>query len=1004
MAEGSISSFGTLLRRYRRAQGITQQALAATAGYSEVYIGMLERGDRLPSGATAEALADALALGRHQRESLIAATHTAIRGMGRGMVRGIGALAPVSGLVGRVRELALLQQHLEGDGPALLALAGEPGIGKTRLLQEVVERAPADGWNVMVGGSHLQGGKEPFTPLLDALERYTQSEPAATLQHELEGCAWLTRLLPELTELGVAPPPGWQLPPEQERRLIFKAVRRFLANVAGPSGTLMVLDDIQWASVDALDLLAHLVRAPAEVPLRIVVAYRTTEVQPEEPWGVLLTDLIRAGQAAKIELAPLTLDEAKELLGSVLDESLREREREAERERAALVERVLHRAGGMPLFLVSYAQAMRSMTSGAGNEAGTIPRDVVEGMRQRVAALPKESQELLAVAGIVGRQAPRRLLQSVMARHGHAENEVLLAIEGACRARLLVEEGEDAYGFSHDVVHEAIVADMSAARRAVLHRQVAEALEQGLAPQPAEVLAYHFARGGAAERAVWYLERAGDHALALRAHGEAARVYGELAAQLDALERPMEAAAAREKLGAVQMTMAQYDAALDALNRAEETYRAASDMEGVVRVMARIGEVHVLRCSSEEGIARLEAVLSMVRTEEISTRSMAALMVTLAWLINTTSRYSEALRMAQRAAELADAAGDSALLLATNLRRGHLLLMLEQMDEGVRILEEAIPQVEAVGDLRGLRFALNMLGWINELRGNFEEDRRYTERAFRVAEQLADPTMLAYMRSNHGSPAFNLGDWRAARADFEAGIELMRPLGASWASAWPPLLLGQLCLAEGERAAGEAHLREAIGLAEWNNDLEALRWAHGTLAERDLLYGMPEQARARLQPLLDRSEERELDVCPLLPLLARALADLGQVDEAEVVTREALARATAAGLRPVVVSGLQARSEVARRRGEWEQAQADLEAALALSREIRQPYGEAKVLFALGTLLMQQQESDAGRRYLTEARDILTRLGERMYGERVEEALDRRPVQLRVTRTGKPRR
>lgn len=978
MAGDHSRAFGSLLKRYRRGTGITQQELAARSGYSSVYVGMLERGERLPSGATAEAFADALALDAHQRNTLLAVAY------GSGRIRHDPAAAVIPAakavrLVGRSREMTLLQHHLESDEPTLVALAGEPGIGKTRLLHEVIQRAPADGWNVLVGGSHLLSGHEPFTPVLGALERHLQSQPPALLQRQLEGCSWLVRLLPELVEIGIDPLPDWKLPPEQERRLMFKAVRRFLANVAGPAGTLLVLDDVQWASLDALDLLAYLVRSPVDAPLRVVGAYRSTEVRPEEPLGVLLTDLIRAGKATKIELGPLAGDDAKALLGSLLEESVGEREQ--------LVERVVRRAGGMPLFLVSYAQALRSMSVSSGSTVETIPRDVVDGMRQRAAALSEVARELLGVAAVQGRQAPRGVLMSVMAQQGRSESEVLTALEEACRARLLVEVGEDAYGFSHDLVHEAILADLSTARRSVLHQHVAEALEHGPTQPSAQVLAYHYMQGGMLQHAVRYLERAGDHALALGANAAAAGVFDQLATQLDGLDQTMEAAAAREKLGAALMTAAQYDKALDALDQAAVTYRASGDIEGLVRVMARVGEVHALRGTAEEGIGRLEFLLSDVSGEHPSTQGMAALYVTLSWLINTTGRYTEALRVAQRAADLASDARDSTLLLQANLRCGHLLLMLEHVDEGVRTLEETIPHAEAAGDLRGLRFALNSVGWIAELRGNFEQDRAYTERAFAVAEQLDDPTVLAFMRSNRGGPAFNLGDWKQARVDFEAGLALMRQLSVSWASAWPPLLLGQLCLAEGQRAYAEDLLQEAIALAERNMDLEALRWAHGTLAERDLLKGAPEAAVARLEPLLDRPEQREIDVCALLPLLARAQADLGRVEQAEAVASEAIARASATRMLPAVASALHARAMVAQRQGRWEQAQNELEHALELSRVMQYPYGEAKMLYALGALQMQQQDYARARRSLGEALDILKRLGERLYAEQVETAL-----------------
>src|SRR5437764_1952612 len=197
--------------------------------------------------------------------------------------------------VGRARELALLERHLggspAGSAPPLLLLAGEPGIGKTRLLRAAAPRAVAQRWCVLEGGCQRRGGHEPYAPVLGALQRHLRRQTPAQLRMALAGCAWLVRLLPELAQGPIEPLPAWTLPPDQERRLMVAAVVRFLANVAGPAGTLLLLDDLQWAGPDALDLLTALVRAAAEVPLRVIGAYRDTEVQPQDPLAVTLADL-----------------------------------------------------------------------------------------------------------------------------------------------------------------------------------------------------------------------------------------------------------------------------------------------------------------------------------------------------------------------------------------------------------------------------------------------------------------------------------------------------------------------------------------------------------------------------------------------------------------------------------------------------------------------------------------------------------------------------------------
>src|SRR5581483_4413632 len=147
------------------------------------------------------------------------------------------------------------------------------------------------------------------------------------------------------------PLPPWTVPPDQERRLMFAAVERFLVNVAGPAGTLLVLDDLQWAGPDALDLLATLVRAAAghegTVRLRVVGAYRDTEVGSRDPLAVLLADLAHGGMAALRTLRPLRPEESGQLLDTLLaDGAAVAPERRA---------RVVQQTGGVPFFIVSYA-------------------------------------------------------------------------------------------------------------------------------------------------------------------------------------------------------------------------------------------------------------------------------------------------------------------------------------------------------------------------------------------------------------------------------------------------------------------------------------------------------------------------------------------------------------------------------------------------------------------------------------------------------------------------
>jgi len=362
-------SFGLLLKRSRRAAGVTQEELADRAGYSVGYISKLEQGVRVPSAATIELVADALALSPAERASLEVARRTVLARAHRSGVstagRDTAALRP---LVGRHAELGLLERHFTGLEVPLLFFTGEPGIGKTRLLQEARRRAEEQAVTVLGGSCYRGAGVQPFAPLLTALERHIRHDQPDAVRIALRSCEWLAPLLPELSELGIEPRPKG-LPAVQERRLMFRAVVRFLGNVAGPGGTLLVLDDLHWAGADAIDLLATLARSAPEANLRIVGAYRDTELSTQHPLRIAMADLAREDLVREVRLGPLTSNEAADLLSSLVgDDDVPNRER------------VLQRAAGIPLFLVGFADSIRMGTAAA------TPPNLVQGIQQRVTA------------------------------------------------------------------------------------------------------------------------------------------------------------------------------------------------------------------------------------------------------------------------------------------------------------------------------------------------------------------------------------------------------------------------------------------------------------------------------------------------------------------------------------------------------------------------------------------------------------------------------------------
>jgi transcriptional regulator with XRE-family HTH domain len=318
-------SFGQLLRRYRLAAGYSQERLAALSRLGVHTIADLERGvSQFPHTHTVESLADALRLTGALR-SLFA---SAARRPGASSPQDQEAMPAASApsFVGRASELATGVRFLSGEGASVLLFAGEPGIGKSRLLRELAIQARGSGWRVVTGGCDPRSGREPYAPFVESLDESLSATPPSRRKGELKECDWLSRMGPELAAKIRTPVSEWSLTPEQERRMIFAAVRRYLINIAGPAGTLLILDDVQWAGLDALDLLASLVRTRAiESPtessphaaLRVLGAFRTSEVQSGHPLENLIVDLAHDERVSLYELSRLSEGEARALATSL---------------------------------------------------------------------------------------------------------------------------------------------------------------------------------------------------------------------------------------------------------------------------------------------------------------------------------------------------------------------------------------------------------------------------------------------------------------------------------------------------------------------------------------------------------------------------------------------------------------------------------------------------------------------------------------------------------------
>jgi tetratricopeptide (TPR) repeat protein/transcriptional regulator with XRE-family HTH domain len=971
-----------MLRRYRLAAGLTQEELAAAAGLSPAAISTLERGARrTPRKETVALIAEALRLGPEERALLVSVA-------GRRKVE--RATTPATGtsvqwrdtalpFIGRVSELTVIEALLADESAPLLLVAGEPGIGKSRLLREAAQRASALGWTILEGGCTRRSGQEPYAPILGALESYIHRRSPAQLHRDLQGCSWLTRLLPELADATLAPVPQWSLPPDQERRLMFAAVERFLDNVGSPSGTLLILDDLQWAGDDALDLLDALVRTSRSTRLRVLAAYRDTEARRSRALRTLQSDLAREDLVVRVALGPLAPQEGRSLLMNLFEGGMAS----DIADRDVVADDILRRTGGVPFYLVSCARSLRAgIATGVASE--DVPWDVGENIRQRVAVLPEQAQELVAVAAIVGREIPGALLGAILE---WPEADLVEALEAVCAARLLIEDGAR-YRFAHDLILEGVAAGLSAARRRALHWRVAGAYERQLGGGPVEVLAYHYEKSGAREQAAKYLERAADNARSVFAYTECERYYrAALAVVREQGDRRHEAALC-ERLGDMLATLGRREGARAAYEEAFTLYQVLGDIEGVWRSLARLTVMgRYLDVAPAAGLERLQPYLAKMDQSLVieATPALVELYNARGMLQSDRRHDVEAVADHRRAAQLASQLGSLSLEAQASYWQARALSRGGwRPDEAVEVWEKSVPLFEAANDLPGLCDTLNNIADHRLYGGNFTQMRSVISRAIDLAERIQDPRRLAIAVCTMSEFAYLSGEWLQARAGFTRVVTLMRESGANDGMVWTAVCeLGVLLLVTGAEAEGLVMLEEA---AAHNQILRGE--VSRILAERDLLEGRPRDALARFaaMPTHDGNEwpiaEIAVSGMPWLAWADLALGHEAQAMNALKAHMEKFPPESAPMAEARYVEGM-----LALLRSHYEEALATLDGVLELCVRRPYPYIEGKALYALGQVSVALGDSIEARKRYEEALAVLARLGERMYARHIERAL-----------------
>lgn len=741
------------------------------------------------------------------------------------------AHAPTT-LVGRERELArglaALDEAAAGRG-GVLAVIGEAGIGKSRLVAELSERWPqlAPAHALWLDARCVSYGRTlPYLPFRGVL-----SDPGLVSE-----AGDLAGALAPLTGTGSH---DWTLDaadPAGARRRSFDAVRALMERRSTRGPLVLALDDAHWADASSVALAEHLLSGLDGLPILLVIAMRPEREAP----GSALVGAARSvlgERMRELHLLPLRQDSDRQLLGELVGPAGLPEE---------LERRVLARAEGNPFFLEELVRALAEAGALADEEV-ELPDTIERLVLARIDRLPARTREIARAASVLGRQFDAALLEAVA---GADVPAALLTLE---RHEVVRRDGRGGHRFKHTLIQEAVYASLLRRRRHVLHGRAALALE-GLDPSRHGLLAHHWAAAGDIDRAltehdhaaraaldIHGLDEAGEHATLGLAAGERLGLTRD-----DRRIRELLRMRGRVRFFGHDPRQAERDFA-SALAGA----RAAGDRRG--ELAALIDYALMRRHGLQEAHRLIDEALALAEALN-DVRATVAMLSRRAIVDASSLRLDSALVGGEEARALAERAGDRHLLGKALDALKFVALMLGDLPALERLAGEAAAIHGDRGDPFLLEFAVLESAFVSVGRGRFTEAQAQIQDALDLNAELGDVAHRSLFLDALGWLERSRGDYNAAIKTGREAHGLGRRLAPPDFVAWSAATLGWTLLEAGRARAAVEVLTEGLGLAEGGEAAaqvlrcaSLLAAAHAELGDRRRCDAAAERAERALR-------------------------------------------------------------------------------------------------------------------------------------------------------------
>jgi tetratricopeptide (TPR) repeat protein len=727
----------------------------------------------------------------------------------------------------------LVTGALAGHG-GLALIAGEPGVGKSRLVAEIADEAEAQGMRALTGHCVEMTGAPPYLPYVEIIEQAISNPRSPLALREALGdvAPEIALIAPALRRVFPDIPPPVEVPPELARRYVWNSFGEFVGRAAQGQPLLVVLEDLHWADESSLLLTEHLAGLLPEMPVLLLGTYRDGEVDHSHPLDRIIEQLRRRRLLERITLRRLSLDGVGAMLRGLAGQPAPEE-----------LTQVIHReTEGNPFFVEEVY--LHLVESGVLlDEHGRLRRDlqlddlsVPESIRlvvgQRLDRLTSSTHEVLVAAALSGRVFTSEIVGEVA---GMSEDALVEAFGEAERARLLAPgrvRGE--LMFSHELIRQTVLSDVSAVKRQRLHLRTAKAISRLYSDDldsHAGDLAYHLSRAGrSGDRAslVRYLTIAGDRAFDAAAFDDAVGHY-EHALSLIPSGDQLGRAQLLERLAMAMRSVGRWDDALRTMDEGLDRYEALGQVEAIGRLGWAMVYQLVWTARLVEGVQVGQRTLAALGNTVSADK--ARLLSALAWALSVSGDYSTATATFDQARGLAEQVGDErAIADVLHMQTLHHMGYAE-FNDGVRVGLRAAETFERESALWDLCSVQAFVIYEDGALGSREQATSLADKTLGIAGRLGHLGAMFIVLCDQIREAAMLGDLAQVEALGPQVLDIGERGGLPWRFVGY-IYLGLAAHWRDDADRAEAELRKAVEMEPPG----AIGGQSGSLLARHLAY------------------------------------------------------------------------------------------------------------------------------------------------------------------------